>query len=628
MPSYTGRYDFGVMRQNFGGIQDQASLLTVPTGAARDVLNFDVNVGGEITRRGGTSLVHAFGSPIVFLRKFIKTGTEYYFAITSNNKFWSATTPSGTWTDVSGSVVWTDFTSPIIGASLAGKLVICNGTDAPLVYNPGSNMETLEDASLEDVATTSGTFTHTGGAGGSNADYYLVGVTPRGDTPLFSFTLDASAPQQTALTAAIYNTLSWVNNNEFTAWKVIIKPRSFGIARAGMTTPTLDNTKYYTVATLGAAFTSFNDLGGQVVQYTPVSTSEAYNTPNDWNTGGQPDGIAYVGKNRDERLFAWRNNTIWACSLSESTNWFREDDAFAFTLIGGEDTIIKGIAGLFDYTMIFSASACFLYSGASPTTITLGKVLAVGCASHSSITYVGTDVWWWSQYGPTSAARVLTGADVAVNTGETNAIQNLIFQSTNTSAWSKIAGVTDIVNNRIYWAVPKAAASTNNQCVVFNYEVKGFTRYDGFDFVGAVVYQNGVYVASSDGNLYLMNSGNTDNGTAITASYTTGDMDMGSYPMVKRMLWVDVLADRTGGDYSFGFQYSADMGQQVSDVQTCTQTTTNGDTITTTSSTATEHRIYCEGIANTFRLIFTTSATTPLKLVAWRPEIRARGVRQ
>ena len=342
----------------------------------------------------------------------------------------------------------------------------------------------------------------------------------------------------------------------------------------------------------------------------------------------QPEGCALVGKSRDERLWAWRGKTVWSSSLSEPTNWMREDDAYVFTVIGGEDTNVTGCGGLFDYTFLFSRTATFVYSGVSPVTINLSKVIPVGCASHGSIVFAGTDLWWWSNYGPTSGARILQGADIAVNTGDSSKIQNLVYQSTNTSAWTKIAGEVDIVNNRVFWAVPQVAASTNNQTIVFNYEVKGFTRYTGFDFVGSCVSSNTVYLASSSGKILQMNSGETDNGTAITATYTTGDMDLGSYPMVKRMLWVDVLADRRGGNYSFDFQYWADMGQEISTAQTCTQTTTNGDTITTTSSTATEHRIYCEGIANTFRLIFTTSATTPLKLVAWRPEIRARGVRQ
>ena len=625
MPSYPGRYDFGVMKQNFGGINDQASLLTAGTTQAYDIVNFDLNIGGEITRRGGTSTVYDFGVPIVFFKKFLNDGVEVFFAITSNNKFWSAAAVAGPWTDRTGSVVWTNFTNPIIGGVIANKLIICNGEDAPVIYVPGSNVETLEDASLEQLATTSLTMTAVG-ATTTGATYRLVGVTPRGDSiPVTVVLAPNNAVDSSVLTAANYNYLSWVNNGEFTAFKVIFVGAG-NPTRSGTSTNT--SAGDWVVATLGASATSYSDIGGPVTAYTPLTVSEAYNTPNDWNTAGQPEGCALVGKSRDERLWAWRGKTVWSSSLSEPTNWMREDDAYVFTVIGGEDTNVTGCGGLFDYTFLFSRTATFVYSGVSPVTINLSKVIPVGCASHGSIVFAGTDLWWWSNYGPTSGARILQGADIAVNTGDSAKIQNLVYQSTNTSAWTKIAGEVDIVNNRVFWAVPQVAASTNNQTIVFNYEVKGFTRYTGFDFVGSCVSSNTVYLASSSGKILQMNSGETDNGTAITATYTTGDMDLGSYPMVKRMLWVDVLADRRGGNYSFDFQYWADMGQEISTAQTCTQTTTNGDTITTTSSTATEHRIYCEGIGNTFRLIFSTSATTPLKLVAWRPEIRARGVRQ
>jgi len=642
MPSYPGRYDFGVMKQNFGGIQDQASLLTVANGAASDIVNFDLNIGGEIVRRGGTSLIYDFGSPVVFFRKFLNAGVEVFFAITSDGHFWSAAAPAGPWTDRTGSVVWTNFTNPIIGAPIANKLVICNGYDKPVIYVPGSNVTTLEDASLQTTATTSASYVRVGAAGSEARFYGIVGVTPRGETPPVWFdttgivsatlsgntwTATAAAPSMNAkasLTAAVYQSLSWANNGEYTAYKIILS----GIVSGVPPYQFLDSGSIL-VSTVGAAATSFNDtLIATTPGHTSLTTSTAYNTPNDWNTNGQPEGCALVGKNRDERLWAWRKNTVWSSSLSEPTNWMREDDAYVFQVIGGEDTNVTACGGLFDYTFLFSRTATFVYTGVAPTTINLSKVVPVGCASHNSICFAGTDIWWWSNYGPTSGTRVLQGADIAVNTGYANNIQSLIYSGTNTSAWTKIAGEADIVNNKVFWGVPQVGDSTNNQTVVFNYEVKGFTRYEGFDFIGSCVSSNTVYIASSDGKIYQMNSGNTDNGTAITASYTTGDMDMGSYPMVKRMLWVDVLADRRPGNYSFDFQYSADMGQELSTAQTATQTTTNGDTIETTSSTATEHRFYTEGIGNTFKLIFTTSATTPLKLVAWRPEIRARGVRR
>lgn len=625
MPSYPGRYDFGVMKQNFGGIQDKASLLTVQDGAASDILNFDLNIGGEITRRGGTTSIYNFGSPIVFFRRFLNAGVEVFFVITSNGKFWSAASLAGPWTDRTGSVTWTNFTNPIIGGPISNKLVICNGYDKPVIYVPGSNVQTLEDASLQSVASTSLTFSATGTISAATT-YGIVGVTPRGETPVLTVTSTAGGSvTQSALSAANYNSLAWVNNGEFTAFKVILYGMGDPV-RPGTVTGVAAGV--WLIATLNASAQSYDDIGGPVEAYTALPTSTAYNTPADWNTNGQPSGCALVGKNRDERMWFWRKNTVWSSSLSEPTNLMREDDAYVFQVIGAEDTNVTACGGLFDYTFLFSNTSTFIYTGVAPTTINLNKVLPVGCASHNSITFAGTDIWWWSNYGPVSGSRVIQGADIAVNTTFANKIQNLIFTGTNTAAWTKIASAVDIISNRLFWAVPKAAATTNNQTVVFNFAVNGFSRYDGFDFIGSCVSSNVIYIASTDGHIYQMGSGDTDNGTPITASYTTGDMDMGSYPMVKRMLWVDILADRRGGAYSFGFQYSADMGQQLSDVQTCTETTTNGDTVYTTSSTATEHRCYCEGIANTFKLIFTTSATTPLKLVAWRPEIRARGVRQ
>lgn len=842
MPNYAGRYDFGVMKQNFGGIQDETSLLSTPSNAASDILNFDLDQGGAISRRGGTEEIYDFGSELVYFERFQDEGTSYFFAITANSKFWSANDPAGPWTDRSGSVTWTNFTNSVIGASVAGKLVVANGYDDPILYVPNSNVVTLENASLETVASSKVQVAPTGTAASTINPYSLMGITPRGETITSASVYNGAylvAPG--SLTSSAYNTISWVTNNEFTAYKGLLKyaatttvgatsykqdlyyqfpavgpagngyghfgqtldpyvnellaPQCYssgtiyngtitmsGIAIANETfvigtqtftwkaaravagevtigttaaeavtnivaaitadiptqatafddagdtvtvyaasaltfteastnmavggigtlssnaasvplastgaylvVPVVDgidqlpsfasslsqleqsllyaagNTvtwtnianasgykiiyydigaetrwghgaltqySYYLVDSVGAGVTSYTDNGGAVAGYTVTLTDSAYNTPSDWNVNGQPEGFAYVGKNREERMLAWRGNTVWASALSEPTNWFREGDAYAFTLLGNEDTAVTGISGLFDYTLIHSKTATFVYSGASANDITLTKVIPVGCSSHNSITYAGADTFWWSNYGPVNGSRVIQGADIAVNVKDVRAIQSLVFEGTNTSAWTKICGETDIVNSRIYWAVPKVAATTNNQTIVLDYSVKGFTRYEGFDFIASCVWNNDVYIASSDGSIYKMNSGNTDNGTAITAHYYTGHMDMGSYPMTKRMVWVDVLADRRDGNYSFDFDYVVDMGQIEGTAQTCTHTTTDAQTVETTSSTATEHRCYTTAMGNTFQLQFSTSAVTPLKLVAWRPEIRARGLRQ
>jgi hypothetical protein len=644
MAGYPGRYDFGIFRKNFGGIDQRASLISVPDNAAFDITNFNIIDGGYIERRGGISQIYDFGSPVVYFTKFISNGTDVFFAVTANGKFWSATDLSGPWTERTGSVVWTDFgtTNAIIGASLGSKLVLCNGVDQPLVYVHGSNMQTLKDASLQAVGSTSGTNTKVGAGGAGTVVYGVVGVTPRGETVPFFLTVNNIAQPtygggqflfpsnpgaNTAianLTAANYNSLTWVNNGEFTAFKIY------------RWTVTLSGGQYYVyanaaqpIATLGAAASSYQDQTSTVPTVTTaLGTSTAYNTPADWESSGPPKGMAYVGKNRDERLFAWRGNTIWACGLSECTNWFREDDAFVFTVIGAEDTQIRGIAGLFDYTMIFSRNSCFLYQGASPTTIRLDKVVSMGCLSHNSITYSDVTAWWWSQYGPTSADRILSGADVSMSSSVGDRIQPLIQSITDSARWPFVCGTTDVTNNRVYWGVSKTGSSVNDETIVLQSDVSGFTRYEGFSWVGACSHNNDVYIGSSDGKIYKMNTGDTDNGTPITATYTTGWMDMGSYSMNKRMAWVDVIVDRRPGNYTFSFNYSVDFGQVTGTAQTATQTTTNGQTIETTSSTATEHRFYTDAIGNCFQLVFSTSSSTPLRLVAWRPEIRARGVRQ
>lgn len=656
MVNYPGRFTQQMWTKNFGGIDSKATVLNIGDNEAADITNWNIGLSGAITRRDGTAPLVTIGDnanpQIVWWSPFYdENGDEKYAAIAKDASgdldFFDCDTVGGTYTNrgatsmtLSGSDAY-----KYIHANWRGCVIVANGTDQPVYGCYGQTVEGLKDASLLDPPTgvVAYGFNDGGVTTDNSSDYAVSAVTARGETPVAYASKPGTINGAGARTKTVavgdlgindYNSITWNPVDGAIAYRIY-----FANAVGGRNSYQGANI-FSLVSEVPSTVTQYDDNQSALpavyngALHPQQTVNGAYRTWTDWETNGWPKGFCIVARGRDERAFAWRDNYVWASALNNPLDWLALNDAFAFSVDGGTDKTITGIASLYEYILIFTRTQCFVYTGASAQDITLQKVIGRGCVSHHSIVNVEGDVYFWSDYGPTSFKRIMSGADISTSTDFNKRIQNQIFTDTNVDEWRRIHGYRYIPENRVVWAVPAPTGTSNSIAYVFQFDVNGWSKYDNWQFTHCGIdAAYGVYgVREPDANganaLWNLMTGNDDNGTAITASYKTGWYDMRSWDTRKRLIFTDVICDRSVGNYTFSITWSWDYGIQTSLPITCTQTTTDGCTIETTSSTTTEHRVFADGIGSAFQLEFISTAKLPCKIIGWRPEVRGKGVRK
>lgn len=628
MANYPGATQNALETNFLGGLNTRSTLLNIGPGQAADIQNFDLANDGSLASRGGYVELATLGTPMRWFGKYYRTdtgnvGTARWVAV-AGGKIWDAATPAGPWTDISGSVSFWDTTKPVIGASFRGRLILTNGVDKPVYIFPGQNAVTLEDATLIPAPNSANAVPQTL----AQTSYAVTAFTPRGETKCVLTSVLCNVP-----TAASPITISWAPVTGAIGYRI------YQLVIAGQRRQIPDASQdgnFLKIADVGSTTLSYADAylnfpTDSYGNYTPVpSSSTAYNTPSDWNINGQPDLCAVVAEGREERLYMARKDTIWSSALANPLDWFNTRDAFVFTLVGGRDRTITAIGATFDYTLISSSDTTWVYSGVGPTTISCQKIIPVGISSHGSIARFGTDLFFWSQYGPTSLARILAGADLEANTDMDVAVNPTVYASP-TALWTGITAHVDTPNNRICWWYPKGASSTGNDAaLVFQCNAKAFTTYQNLSVIRAETDAAFLqYLALSNGKIVKFQSGDLDNATPIACVYKSRWYDMGTWARRKRIIWFDVVMDKTES-YSLSCAWSTDYGKFTATPIVLTPTTTDGATIESTGPTLQLHRVFANGYGNGFQVQFTgsTSAGGGIKIVGLRPDTRIKGTRR
>lgn len=618
MPSYVGRFDQKAETFLLGGMNTVASLLNIKDGEARDITNWDIDISGAISPRYGYTTLAALGTPMQFFSSYYRQDGTQVFVTVVNGLFAEATNPAGPWTDRTGGLTISTTTLTdnhlFIGASLNNDYFLANGTDKPIYSTLGTPAVTLEAASLV-LAPGSLTITPEGTAGATTYKYKIAVVTGRGES-LPSATFQTTTGNA-ALTTTNYNLIQWTpvtgDNGGYNIYKWDTVSSTWKLLGS-----VVSGSDLYTDT--GQAFVS-------PVQ-NPSTSNASYNTPDDWNLNGYPEGFAVVARGKNQRLVAWRKNNVWFSALNNPFDWFAANDAFSFQIGGGTDTYIRAIGNLMDYTVMFSNTNGYFYTGSSPTDFALQKIQGTGCNSPYSLVTVGDDLYLWSNRGPTNVKRILFGADIQSNL-LTDKIRNIVFSNTNQAQWRWIVGFHDPINQKIVWANPAFGQNQNTQCFVYKYLLNAWTKYDTWAIAGAAVAADfSIYAAFTDGNVNQLGVTNLDGASIITATYSSAVYDLDS-AMQKRMLWNDYFIDSTTGAYSITVACNWDFGRSnMTTTQVLTNTTTDGRTIPTVGSLANQHRAYNSGIGLAYQFTLTHAANEPRpKVIGFRPELRARGVR-
>lgn len=613
MPNYAGRLGSRTQTLLFGGINSEASIANIRDGEAQDITNWDLLPGGAIQVRSGYTLQRALGGPGRNLFHYtLYSGLESYIAVTGG-KVYGTDNPTGVWTDQTPASGFVDSTNAWVGTNFGNNFYLANKDNQPLYIAHGAQAVALKTQSLV-AGPTNQTCTPVGATGTTLWKYAITTLTGRGESlPVYTQTVSGNA----TLSSTSYNLLTWTpvtgDNGGYNIYRWNDTDQAYELIGQAVSQASLfqDTGEPYTVPT----------------QNPPVA-STAYNTPADWDTNGYPEGFGVLSRGAGGRLIAWRQNTVWVSGLNNPLDWYGSG-AFTFYLDGAVDNRIRACFAIYDFTVFTSSTNSFFVAGNSSSNLEVVKIQGTGCVSPNSAVQVGNDVYIWSQFGPTSLQRVLQGQDVQY-APIAEKIKSLIPQISNVNQWPLIAGFNDVFNRRVVWLFPGTGATANTDAFVFYYNTGGWTRYTNYPFVNAVVTDDNqsVYGLSSGGSIYLLNSGTTDAGTAVTATYNGPWYDMGNWDM-RRVLWQDLLVDSSPAPFNFTVTVSWDWGRSgYSETHTITDSTMDGLTIPWTGTYANFYRVPTQGVGQSIQYSFTaTGSTNPPRIIGWRLEGRAKGAR-
>lgn len=626
MAGYAGRTDQGPQTHLFGGINRQATIVNLKDNEAIDITNWDVNRGDLKMRPGWSQQSTVTGTTPTYFDIYTRQdGTTVYIAVV-DGKFYEATSPAGPWTDRSSynSVFLSEKTGadgiPIIGVAFGNAYILSGAGQAQPAYSRLNNaLVTLENAARLDPPTNTA-IVNVGTAGATTYNYVVTALTGRGET--ISSTVITTTTGNATLNSTNFNRITWDPvlgaNGGYRVYKYDTVSSTYKALTVGVVS--------FTTAT------TFDDTG--IAFYSPTinppTTNGAYNTPNDWNANGYPEGFAPIAVGKDQRLLAWRKDTVWVSAANNCLDWLTTgaDGAFVFTVYGAVDNRVTAVGSLYDLVGIFTRTNSLFYTGSSATDFTLNRIQGTGCFSPRSLVFIQNDLHLWSQYGPTSLQRIMQGANVS-STDTAEKIRPLVNDDTNKDYWWKIVCYNDVKARKAVWCYPATGAALNSNALVYNYQTGAWTKYSNFAFCGTAANPIGdIFYFSNASPVLFKQGGTTDNGTAITGTYQTGWYDLSTW-MRKRMVWSDFVVDKRPGPYTINLSVVSNWGQNnTTQAHTMTESTTDGCTLLDTATTANYHRIYTTGDDRSFQytITCTASANSP-SILGWRPDARTKGVR-
>lgn len=162
---------------------------------------------------------------------------------------------------------------------------------------------------------------------------------------------------------------------------------------------------------------------------------------------------------------------------------------------------------------------------------------AVGCVSHRSICQVGEDVFFAADDGIYSLGDVANYTEVRT-TNRSSKIQKL-FDALSSTSKSNLVGK---YHNFKYHLFYSNGGTDNDSCVCFDVRYGGWQDWRNMAAGAATLYTNSSYETDlyfghpTNGKIYKMYSGTTDDGASISSHWTSKSFDEDMFDLVKKYL--------------------------------------------------------------------------------------------
>ena len=213
----------------------------------------------------------------------------------------------------------------------------------------------------------------------------------------------------------------------------------------------------------------------------------------------------------DYRLYALTGSVLQCSAIGTITDWTTTDDADTIAVTGMQGTGTAIIA-YNDMVICFSDQTMHILYGNDPGDFQLMDPINSGCVGHKSLT-VHNGVLYFLDY---DEFKVFTGG-LPVEIGQK---VKTYLEDINYTYKDNI--ICKGWRRWIYLSIPYGASqTTNNYTLEYDTETKTWCVWDvGYD--DFVTIGEDLYGVDTDGKIRKINTGTTDDGTAITWEATTG----------------------------------------------------------------------------------------------------------
>ena len=245
-------------------------------------------------------------------------------------------------------------------------------------------------------------------------------------------------------------------------------------------------------------------------------------------------------------------------SANAATSWSAANDAgfldFSKILPSGDRLIGFKTFGEAFLCFVFTKCVVVYSCGTDPAEFAIQQIIPLNCLSGHALAIVGNDFAVCSQEGVNSFRSSMTQQDLDVDD------MSRYIQPLYTSLVSPLTDKTLVSTafshelNHLYVCIP----GSTHTILVYSLDIKNFVGvWTGYKCHSIAERQDGTMLVGGDGYVYIMNSGTSDDGVAISFSYDFPYLYLGDPNANKNVKQLDGIIRHDGSpllviNYDFG----------------------------------------------------------------------------
>lgn len=205
---------------------------------------------------------------------------------------------------------------------------------------------------------------------------------------------------------------------------------------------------------------------------------------------------------------------------------------------------ITGLAKFYEQLIIFKERSIYSMtfdSSGAPVIKQLSS--SIGCVSHRSIDNVDNDVYFLSRNGYYTLGNQANYVGTLIRTNELSARIHPIIETITAANLPNTASIFD--GYTFYSSISTGGTTTNNATLTFDKRFQAWSKWSNVNanaftvFIDSSNVKHLYYAADDEAKVYEIDTSYSDNGTAISAQWTSKALNMGDFSLYKQFLYID-----------------------------------------------------------------------------------------